>query len=244
MPGHTQKVLMKKIIAMAVAAVASLFLVSAPAAQAQPSIPIMAPGVSLETGGGVANGGGWCTLGAIGTDDQGRLLGLTGGHCIPPTHGIGSSVEAANGVTIGHWVTVPTGFPGIYQNMPQDLSHDGAFFEFVPGIPVTNQMINGTRINAIQSSGPSLFQHFCKFGQVTGVSCGWVTGTGSPFVGTPPVLPGDSGGPAYTASAPHQATGAVLGLTSAILPTRFSDITNILADAAPQGVTGFTPIQY
>lgn len=233
---------MRKLFAVIAASILATFTLAAPSATAQ-ELPTMAPGVTVMTHSGPPEGT-WCTLGAIGNDDAGRLLGLTAGHCIPPDEA--PEVRAADGTVIGNWVTKPTGFPTIYTDLEnQDLSHDGAFFEFVDGVPVTNQMVNGTRIDGIQSAGPNLWQHHCKFGQVSGVTCGWVSKAGvSPFESSAGVIPGDSGGPAYTASWPNQATGKVLGITSAANPNRFSDITNILADSEPQGVVNFTPIQY
>jgi hypothetical protein len=207
------------------------------------SIADVHPGMSIATNGGPLNGGSWCTLTAVGHDSAGRLLGLAAGHCIPPNSN--SDVKSAgidgNGPVIGHWITAPTGFPTIYTNSPQDLSHDGAFFEINSGLTVSNQLPNGTHVNSI-GSAPVLLQHMCKFGQVTQETCGWVNFTGSPFGATAPIMPGDSGGPAYNASGPNQANVGLIGVTSAQFPTRFSAIQNILADAATQGITGFTPL--
>lgn len=242
---------MKKLFAVAAAAVASLFVVAPMTAQATDPLPTVHPGMSITMNGGPTQlpEGSTCTLAAVGHDSTGRLLGLAAGHCIPPSEAPevytsnGPFGVGGNGVHIGNWITKPTGFPGIYTDPNnQDLSRDGAFFEILPGIPVSNQLPNGTRINGIQSAGPNFLQHHCKYGQLTQTTCGWVTKTGSPFESTAGAGPGDSGGPAYTASFPNQPTGKLLGITSAMMPNRYSDITNILADAATQGVTGFTPL--
>lgn len=241
--------MMKRLIAcLSALALSAAPLLFVGPAQSQAPAPVVHPGMSIAMKGGplnMPNGGSTCTVAAVGKDDKGRLLGLAAGHCIPPDSN--PEVQASNtvlgltgGPVIGKWVTKPTGFPGIYTNPAnQDLSHDGAFFEINPGVAVHNRLPNGVAINRIQSDGPAMWQTFCKFGQVSQTTCGLVTRAGvSPFESWMTlVLPGDSGGPAYVNN------GALVGVTSAALPSRFSDITNILADSAPQGVTGFTPLQ-
>lgn len=232
-------------------AVMGLAVVSPPV-QAQTPIPTVHPGMSITMNGGPINlpEGSTCTVAAVGTDDTGRLLGLAAGHCIPPSGAAevytsnGPLGFGGNGVHIGNWVTRPTGFPDIYTDPNnQVLAYDGAFFEILPGVAVSNRLPNGTRINGIQSEGPSQWQHHCKYGQSSFTTCGFVTRSGiSPFESTAGVLPGDSGGPAYTATLPYQSTGKLLGVTSAALPSRFADIDDILADVAHQGVTGFKPL--
>lgn len=231
----------------AAAAVATVGVATDAGAQAPPTVH---PGMSITMNGGPTNlpEGSTCSVAAVGHDQSGRLLGLAAGHCIPPSEAPevytsnGPFGVGGNGVHIGNWVTKPTGFPGIYTNQPQNLSYDGAFFEILPGTPVSNQLPNGTRINKIQSNGPGMWQHFCKYGQTTVETCGWVTKTGSPFEGTPGVAPGDSGGPAYAVPAPNWPSGALLGVSSAAFPSRWADITNILQDTASDGVSSFTPL--
>lgn len=211
--------------------------------------PVVHPGMSIYTNNGVGIGGSgtWCTVAAVGHDDAGRLLGFTAGHCIPPNENPDVKIAGTQTV-IGHWVTKPTGFPEIYTTPPPDISHDYAFFEILPQFAISNQLPNGTRINAIGNT-PVVNNHHCKYGQVSRTTCGWVRNvTNNVATTTAGIIPGDSGGPAYTATAPGQPTGTLIGINSAGLPgpNQFSGISGIMADVISQGPNtpgiGFEPL--
>ncbi|QBZ72744.1 hypothetical protein PP304_gp204 [Gordonia phage Phendrix] len=230
---------MKRILVVLSIVFSMLFFLMPASASAAP--PTLRPGMGIEIDGGLTGGGTICSIAAIGHDASGRLLGLTAGHCIQADNPDNGVVQVS-GVTVGHFVTKPTGFPDIYTKSPQNISRDGAFFEIVDGVAVSNKTPNGVAINRI-GQAPRFLWHFCKFGQISRETCGFVTRTGSPFEGTTPVLPGDSGGAVYDAPLPNRSSAGLIGVTSAMLPSRFSAIGNILADAAPQGVVNFTPLQ-
>jgi hypothetical protein len=222
---------------LAVALVVSLLLMaSAPAlATAADKVPL---------GGGapiVVNDESACTLTAIGTDNQGNLVGFTSAHCGGPGAQVAS--ESAPGAgTIGVMVT-------------GNDALDYAVIKFDPDrvTPVSNY--NGFQISGI-GPDPTFGQIACKLGRTTGYSCGVTWGPGEqPGTILSQVCGGhgDSGAPmtvdnklvgmihgAFSENLP----GCIIKYIPLHTPAVAESINAILADLAAKGRpgAGFVPV--
>lgn len=126
---------------------------------------------------------GICTLGAIGKDNQGRLIGITAGHCGEP----GVTFQAENFRNVGNIGKILVSNPVLdFAIVALDQAK----------VRPVKQVGNGVIINHIDSNGLVFPDTICKTGRTTGTNCGVVweadryTHTSSLCV-----LEGDSGGP-------------------------------------------------
>lgn len=99
-----------------------------------------------------------CTLGVVGTDSQGRKVGLTAGHCGQP----GDQVWSADSWQVGPTGTVVT----------TNQVHDYSVVELGSNAEIT-RTYNGVTVNSV--GGPvAPGQVLCKQGVATGHTCGHV----------------------------------------------------------------------
>ena len=207
-----------------------------------PTVATAADKVVVGGGAGiVVNDETLCTLTAIGTDNQGNLVGFTSAHCGGP----GAQVAAENAEAAGTLGVMTSGNDAL----------DYAVIKFDPAkvTPVGNY--NGFVINGL-GPDPTFGQIACKLGRTTGYSCGVTWGPGeqpgtilSQICGQP----GDSGAPVTVG---NQLVGMIHGAFSNELPTcviRYiplhtpavaESINAILADLTAKGRpgAGFVPV--
>lgn len=161
--------------------------------------------VPLGGGSGlVVNGETLCTLTAIGTDNQGNLIGFTSAHCGGP----GAVVAAEGAENSGAVGTMVAG---------NDVL-DYAVIKFDPAKVTPVNTVNGFRIDGL-GPDPRFGDVACKLGRSTGYSCGVTWGPGQE---TGTILnqvcggPGDSGGPV---TVNNRLVGMLHGAFSEDLPT-------------------------
>jgi hypothetical protein len=207
-----------------------------------PTVATAADKMVLGGGAGiVVNGETLCTLTAIGTDNQGNLVGFTSAHCGGP----GGQVAAEQAEAAGTVGVMAAGNDAL----------DYAVIKFDPAkvTPVANY--NGFAINGL-GPDPVFGQIACKQGRTTGYSCGVTWGPGeqpgtilSQICGQP----GDSGAPVTVG---NQLVGMIHGAFSDELPTCVikyiplhtpavaESINAILADISAKGRpgAGFVPV--
>ena len=161
--------------------------------------------VPLGGGSGiVVDGEALCTLTAIGSDNQGNLIGFTSAHCGGP-----GAVVAAEGVpgagTVGEMVA------------GNDIL-DYAVIKFDPAKVTPVNEVNGFRIDGL-GPDPTFGEVACKLGRTTGYSCGVTWGPGQEpgtIVNQVCGQPGDSGAPV---TVNNRLVGMIHGAFSEDLPT-------------------------
>ena len=176
---------------------------------------------------------GYGTLGAVGYDNQGNLVGITAGHVDNNEPGGPVWLEQNKGV----------GPIGYFVNTNRALDYTVIVLDKEKVIPKSNGP--GARIDGLAPAGqPFLFQVACKDGQTTGVTCGAVvakdaTGYNSYAV----AYSGDSGGPGWVRDT--KLAGITLSILNANPPgtTRWLSIFTILNNI-PAGTPGkgFVPV--
>jgi hypothetical protein len=225
--------------AMAVVGSAALALsfsvLTAPSAGAQDP-------VALGGGSGIViDGDTYCTLTAIGKDNQGSLIGFTSAHCGGP----GAKVAAEGAENRGVLGTMVAGNEGL----------DYAVIQFDPHLVQPVAEVNGFRIDGI-GPDPVFGEVACKLGRTTGYSCGVTWGPGEKpgtIINQVCGQPGDSGAPV---TVNNQLVGMIHGAFSEDLPTCVVkyvplhtpavtvSINSVLADitAKNRPGTGFVPV--
>lgn len=121
-----------------------------------------------------------CTLTAVGTDAQGRKVGLTVGHCGRE----GQEVRSADAVNVGAAGTVVRG------------GGNAAFsvIEFGSNAELTHSY-NGVTVDGV-GGGATTGDRVCKFGVATGWTCGYtLLGSGLQSTSHLAAMQGDSGAP-------------------------------------------------
>jgi hypothetical protein len=213
----------------------SLSVLTAPLAGAQDPVPL---------GGGsgiVIDGDTFCTLTAIGKDNQGNLIGFTSAHCGGP----GAKVGAEGAQDRGVLGTMVAGNEGL----------DYAVIQFDPHLVQPVAQVNGFEIDGI-GPDPVFGEVACKLGRTTGYSCGVTWGPGDKpgtIINQVCGQPGDSGAPV---TVNNQLVGMIHGAFSEDLPTCVvkyvplhtpavtMSINAVLADitAKNRAGTGFVPV--
>jgi hypothetical protein len=191
--------------------------------------------VLLGGGAGIVVDGTYCTLGIIGHDKTGELVGFTAGHCGGP----GAQVVAeGSGVLVGRVAVVGDGI-------------DYAVIKFDPAKVTPTARFAGFPINGV-GPDPDFRQPACTQGAATGNNCSHnvsVPGPGSRFAMPAPFQPGDDGRPVTC-------DGLLVGLAydvqvmpadyihPTISETHVTKFSAILADVNAKGApgAGFTPI--
>jgi hypothetical protein len=137
--------------------------------------------VPLGGGAGIVVDGTYCTLGTIGHDKTGELVGFTAGHCGGP----GAQVVAeGSGIPVGTAAAVGDG-----------LDYEVIKFDPTKVTPTAN--FAGFPINGI-GPNPDWHQDVCTNGAANGIRCGLagISGSGPRGgMGHAPYLPGDDGSP-------------------------------------------------
>ncbi|WP_181718791.1 IPT/TIG domain-containing protein [Nocardia gipuzkoensis] len=207
------------------------------------------PGSSILSDGGPPFGS-WGTVGAVGHDDHGNLVALTAGHMMTRNTGTQEVFLTGNrGLgSIGYYATWTTNWPGFpSMRFPADSSRDYAVIKLdETRINPVNTTPNGTVISRIGAEPVPFSDIMCKYGQVSGTTCGLVLEYDNNVISSwAAIIPGDSGGPVTTRS-------GLVGIISAInplnprAPFQFTGIHGILDDLAAQGTDtigrGFTPL--
>ncbi|MGK8523576.1 IPT/TIG domain-containing protein [Nocardia asteroides] len=207
------------------------------------------PGTSIMSDGGPPCGS-WGTVGAVGYDELGNLVALTAGHMMTRNTRKQEVFLSGNRKLgpIGYYATWCTNWPGFpSMRFPADSSKDYAVIKLdETKINPINTTPNGTVISRIGAHPVPLSDIMCKYGQVSGTTCGLVVEYKNNVIRSwAAIIPGDSGGPVTTRS-------GLVGITSAInpltpwAPFQFTGIHGILDDIAAQGPgtvgIGFTPI--
>ncbi len=218
-----------------IVALAALLLGPAGAAAAQPP-------VTLGGGSGlVVDGETLCTLTAIGTDSEGRLIGFTSAHCGGP--GALVAGEGAEGAGV------------VGEMVAGNDALDYAVIEFDPARVTPVNIVDGFRIDGL-GPDPKFGDVACKLGRTTGYSCGVTWGPGQEpgtIVNQVCGGPGDSGAPV---TVNNLLVGMIHGAFSENLPTCVikyiplhtpavtMSINTQLADIAAKGRpgTGFVPV--
>ncbi|MDG4665235.1 S1 family peptidase [Mycobacterium sp. 236(2023)] len=161
--------------------------------------------VPLGGGSGlVVNGETLCTLTAIGTDNQGNLIGFTSAHCGGPGAVVGAE-GAQNAGIVGEMVA------------GNDIL-DYAVIKFDPAKVTPVNEVNGFRIDGL-GPDPTFGEVACKLGRTTGYSCGVTWGPGQEpgtIVNQVCGQPGDSGAPV---TVNNRLVGMIHGAFSEDLPT-------------------------
>ncbi|RNE49038.1 hypothetical protein C5L39_05240 [Corynebacterium alimapuense] len=175
-----------------------------------------------------------CTLGAVGTDAQGRKVGLTAGHCGQP----GDQVSSADS-----WQVGPTGTV-----VASNSVYDYSVIEFGSNAELTGNY-NNVAVNELGgqvTSGTEL----CKQGVASGLTCG-TTWSADEFVQFSQVcaMTGDSGGPVMAGDRivgmisggvlPYQQLSCQTPLQGALfMPTVSTSMDAVVSDMNAQGGVG------
>ncbi|MBZ8176928.1 serine protease [Corynebacterium sp. 3HC-13] len=123
-----------------------------------------------------------CTLTAAGYDAQGRMIGITAGHC----GNQGDSVSSADSWRVGPTGTVVASNPGA----------DYSLIQFHDNAEVTRSY-NGLTVNTV-GGAPRPGEQVCKTGVATGTTCGITLNTDSDVLLTQVcAMQGDSGAPVW-----------------------------------------------
>lgn len=121
-----------------------------------------------------------CTLTAVGTDAQGRKVGLTVGHCGT----VGQEVRSADAVNVGPAGTVVRGGSGAPFSV----------IEFGSNTVLTDNY-NGVKVDGVGGAATT-GDRVCKFGVATGWTCGYtLLGSGLQSTSHMAAMQGDSGAP-------------------------------------------------
>lgn len=186
-----------------------------------------------------------CTLGAVGTDKFGNLVGITAGHCTP-----------------GVDQTWPEGEFGIWDRDDVDFGPIGHLtYDASDGDPQSKDYMvikfDPTKVE-LSSNGPALrvdalwgdgsvgaWANICKDGNTTGKTCGLVNGVSTvngSICSFAVNDAGDSGGPVVVARNNGQATEWV-GITTrrynpGCFPYQYLTAKAILSDLNPKNIVG------
>jgi hypothetical protein len=195
--------------------------------------------VPLGGGAGiVVNGNAYCTLGTIGHDNTGELVGFTAAHCGGP----GSQVAAEGAEHHGPVGTVVAVGDG--------LDYSVIRFDPVKVTPIAN--FAGFAINGI-GPDPGFLQPACTQGGATGYGCGSITVPGAKpatlAANMPAWQPGDDGAPVtvdgqlvgMTSKGRTGADLATAGVAARLTVTLLSAILNDTKAKGGPGA-GFTPV--
>ncbi|QIS02169.1 serine protease [Nocardia brasiliensis] len=215
----------KAIAALVLGVLASFPLGST--AHAQPGPAVIGGGSGI-----VIDDAAQCTVTTVGHDRQGRLVGLTAGHCGEP--GATISAEAAPGA----------GPIGRIAFRNTDL--DYALIEFDPATIVPVSRIGNLTITGI-GAPPDFPAVTCKEGRTTGTTCGIVwgdlAGSGTETWTQMCVIEGDSGAPVVAGTTLVGMVNAYLGV-GCLGPELGTNMTAIVGDLDARGGAGagFQPI--
>lgn len=187
------------------------------------------PGTPVYIGGNMM-----CTLGVVGTDSEGRKVGLTAGHCGKA----GDKVFSADS-----WQVGPTGTV-----VASNYLHDYSVIELGSNAEITRSY-NGVTVNSV--GGPvSPGQLLCKQGVATGNTCGNVWSADSySQVSQVCAMMGDSGGPVMAGdrmvgmisggSLPFPELACRTPLQGALfMPTVSTSMDNVVQDLDARGGVG------
>lgn len=175
-----------------------------------------------------------CTLGVVGTDEQGRKVGITAGHCGQP----GDKVWSADSWQVGPTGTVVT----------SNQLHDYSVIELGSNTEITRSY-NGVTVNSV--GGPvAPGDVLCKQGVATGHTCGnvWAADEGLHITQVCAMM-GDSGAPVLAGDRMvGMVSGGVLGNPrlacqtplqgQLFMPTASQTIDSVLADVDARGGVG------
>lgn len=175
-----------------------------------------------------------CTLGVVGTDAEGRKIGITAGHCGNP----GDKVWSADSWQVGASGTVAA----------SNRLHDYSVIEFGSNSEITRSY-NGVTVNSL--GGPvAPGQMLCKQGVATGTTCGHVWAADEALqISQLCAMVGDSGAPVLAGDRMvGMVSGGVLAdqrfscqtpLQGALfMPTVSTNLDNVLADMDNRGGVG------
>lgn len=223
---------MKRILGSTLA----LFFTAILAAGLTPAVSNAAPTVVVSNGSRITptlEFPGYGTMGAVGYDAQGNLVGITAGHLD----------DGAPGGPVYLENNKAAGAIGYFANTNHTLDYTVVVLDKEKVIPRSNGP--AARIDGLANpSEPFLFQVACKDGQTTGVTCGAVirkdaTGYNSYAV----AYSGDSGGPGWVRDT--KLAGITLSILNPNPPgtTRWLSIFTILNNI-PAGTPGkgFVPV--
>jgi len=140
--------------------------------------------VTLGGGAGIVVNGSYCTLGTIGRDHAGELVGFTAGHCRGP----GAPVVAEGADNRGPVGTVAAVGDGM----------DYGVIKFDPAKVTPTNNVAGFAINGI-GPAPDWHAHACTNGAANGIQCGGIASIPGPgprsAMNHAVFLPGNDGGP-------------------------------------------------
>jgi hypothetical protein len=138
--------------------------------------------VVLGGGAGIVVDGSYCTLGTIGHDKTGELVGFTAGHCGGPGAPI---VAEGSGVPVGTVSAVGDGL-------------DYAVIKLDPATAIPTANFADFAINGV-GPAPDWHAHDCTNGAANGIQCGGIASIPGPgprsAVNHALFQPGDDGGP-------------------------------------------------
>lgn len=195
--------------------------------------------VVLGGGAGIVVAGSYCTLGTVGHDGSGELVGFTAGHCGGP----GAPAMAEGADDRGPVGTVAAIGDGL----------DYAVIKLDPAKVTPTANFAGFAINGI-GPDPDWHQPACTNGAANGVRCGGVASMPGPgprgAIGRSPFQAGDDGGPV---TCDNRLIGVAFGGMDTpgdlqgLAPSHFTDFTKfsaIINDVNAKGGpgAGFTPI--
>ncbi|MFJ4654214.1 serine protease [Nocardia sp. NPDC088792] len=217
-----------KIAAAAIGALCALVLGSgAGIGNAQPGPPVIGGGSGI-----VIDDRSLCTVTSVGHDAQGRLVGMTAGHC----GGAGASISAE----------ADRGAGRIGRIAVSNADLDYAIIEFDPAAIVPVSRVGGVTISGI-GAPPAFPAVACKEGRTTGNTCGvtWgdVFGVTTETWTQMCVVEGDSGAPVVVGSTLVGMVNAYLGVPCAG-PEVGTNMSAIMGDLNARGGigSGFRPI--
>lgn len=224
---------MIKLITLLIASIGLIFGLAAPANAA----PLLSGGMKIT-----ANGENFCSLAAVGSDDQGRKVALSAGHCM---NGRGLGVDLYKcldqtvgtgcglGEFIGRTATASSGFN--FTTLNQDnVELDYLVVELVPDAVLSKTTPRGLVIDGVGPNPAPFSGIACKDGSRTGKTCGVVLSNMGNLVGSwQYVNKGDSGSPLTF-------NNKIVGITSHIdalkpwAPFNFAGMDGIMADLNAQ----------
>jgi len=220
----------------------SVCALSSEPAQAQAQKLTIANGARINP---TADYPGWCTLGAIGYDDQDNLVGITAGHCDDTTDGDGGPIYLETNRAfgpIGQTVRTNRAYAYDYQIILFDKNKVTPS-KYGPAIQIDS-------LCATNEPASGLFggEIACKDGQTTGLTCGLVLSkSGGMFRNMALSYSGDSGGPVVVDDTQLCGITVRAGVVVGGIPyaTEYISIHQILNDI-PSGTPGhgFQPVTF
>ncbi|CAG7599730.1 serine protease [Rhodococcus opacus] len=224
-----------KMTLVAVLAALAVTLGVAPVAQAGPTIHV-GPGTAYTPYPDVE---GYCSIGAVGTDNAGRLVALTVGHC---HQGAGTAVYKVGDAAKG-----PIGWETDVYSRNTDgtfTALDYAVIRLNPDVVVPSKYSDTTDVAVSTIGDASLSNVGCNHGATTGKNCGIIGKVDGIHLQNWAVMwQGDSGGPIVVG---ETLVGLNIGMDFGTQPTTFyGKIMPILADINAKGSygAGFTLVQ-